>query len=166
MSTKLERELAEQILAGNSERPAEGIFRRGLEAFVTARKRLRPLFGPALTARNRVVRCRIPGRRRATVLFWVGSYSYLTRQRYKNSDPETGLTRVEVSKEERLLPEVVIQVELPNGSRDRVSSASSAATELAYRCQGSPERVARVCAAIERARKRCFELAEQTTRWF
>jgi len=28
MSTKLERELAEQILAGNSERPAEGIFRR------------------------------------------------------------------------------------------------------------------------------------------
>jgi hypothetical protein len=163
MPTKLERRLAEQILGSNHEQPAHELILNGLLSYYGLRSKLLDTIEPALTQRNRIVRCKL--KRGAQLVIHVGAYCEQWTERVVTEDPDTGLTHVHNEPRERKYPYRVVAVKNRVGSVEHYRDMRMAAHDLASRCRGDTQVVDRVCGAIERARKRVLALAEQTTRW-
>lgn len=149
MATKLQRKLACAILNGHP-RPAQALFLAGMQSFEGARHMCRVAISAHQPSRRTGigVRCRL--RRGARCVFWL-------RQPAPKST-------------ERLFFDLGTLFEaLPKGRRPSgwapLSQPSDAARWLAERCGGHEPTILRVCAAIERARQKCFEIAEEHTRW-
>jgi hypothetical protein len=163
MATKVERQLAEQVLLGKLERPAEELLRQGLESFVGVRRLLRPTIEELLTPRSRVVRCKL--KRGARIELYLGHRRIEIPERSKTTDPDTGLTKVTTRVRVQIDERSIMRLVNRNGGAALYVNPLSASHVLAERCRGDADLVERVCAAIERARRRYFELAEVATRW-
>lgn len=164
MPSKVELQIAEQVLAGNRAQPAYDLLLAGLRSFQGVRGKLREVSEPVLTARNKVVRCKL--KRGAKLELYVGYYTFKRREIKTEEDPETQLTK-RTPYTRTVTKQFVIGRLIPkSGSPMRLNNCEEAAREIAARCRGDAELVARVCGAIERGRRRLFELAEQATRWF
>lgn len=60
---------------------------------------------------------------------------------------------------------LIVTIVRRTGRRDETRTASHAMNELAKMLGNNVEDTARVLLAIERARQRCYQLAEEATRW-
>ena len=97
----------------------------------------------------------------------IGPRVHYDRAQFLMKDPKTGLTK-RARKNDRIVDWKVLG-EIRNSKGTSVSypadEPNSLAEALDARCGGSISAVERVCKAIERARRRCLELSEETTRW-
>lgn len=159
MTRRIDRELAERILAGNTEAPATALFGKRLNAFVAARSALRRL-GVQVPARKGTNHCSIIGPNQCNVKIHVNVHSDIVRMPPTEAEKRAreGLVAVLVRRSDET---TILTTIMPEGFHHNWSTTRAAATHLAGRCGGSSKMVARVCAAIERARARCHALIQE-----
>jgi len=167
MATKIEKMLAEEVLAGDSRTPSLHLLQQGLLSFYGVRKAFFGIFDFERydmngSARRLRVRCNL--RRGSKLILYVGPRIWYDRSIFLSRDPDTGLTK-RLKRNDRKVDKTIVEIVTAGGSSQRFQNWPRAASALAQKCGGSASSVERVCTAIERARKRCLELIEETTRW-
>lgn len=147
MRVNLEREVAAAVLGGGKgTEPVLQLFTKGLRNFREVRSRLwngglREASGSLKEAHAGRLYVRAALRRGASV-----------RIHFVDRSP-SGATAL------------LLTIERPNGAPVELFDVPPAASELTRRVGTDVAAAVRVVLAIERARKRCYELCEEATRW-